>query len=206
MNEAELHFSGDSLQLSVKRIRFDYVNEVQDPNPILREHDWLYCDLEQWIGDILPTIGPNLRCDHTAPSLNERCLRTMSADRSAWSTRDVRSSNKTRFPLHYQWARSKHAEDSPPTEVLDELARFIGAYMGQRALFLSKRGYLGIGPETMQSGDIVCVFLGGDTPFILRPKDTGEYTFIGEAYVDGIMDGETLLGILADKYEEFVLR
>ena len=58
----------------------------------------------------------------------------------------------------------------------------------------------------MQQGDIVSVLLGGHTPFTLRPKDTGEYTFIGEAYVDGIMDGEALLCISADQYEEFVLR
>lgn len=35
------------------------------------------------------------------------------------------------------------------------------------------------------------VILGADVPFVLRPYDDG-YELIGEAYVQGIMDGEAL--------------
>jgi hypothetical protein len=48
------------------------------------------------------------------------------------------------------------------------------------------------GPEGLCVGDIVCVLLGGDVPFISRPKPQGHYTLIGECYVSGIMRGEAL--------------
>ena len=56
-------------------------------------------------------------------------------------------------------------------------------------------------------GDCVCVLFGGDTPFILRPKDNSEWQFIAEAYVHGIMDGEALAHHDRQGFEaeEFVL-
>lgn len=60
--------------------------------------------------------------------------------------------------------------------------------------FLTKMGYLGMGPIEGRSGDIVVVFCGGRIPFVLRPLDGSsghsEFLYIGEAYCDGIMDGE----------------
>lgn len=40
--------------------------------------------------------------------------------------------------------------------------------------------------------DIVCVFLGGEVPFILRPTGDGLFKLVGECYIHGIMDGEVL--------------
>ncbi|KAI0189064.1 heterokaryon incompatibility protein-domain-containing protein [Astrocystis sublimbata] len=45
-------------------------------------------------------------------------------------------------------------------------------------------------PLNTRPGDRVCVLLGGEVPFILRPTERGTYTLVGECYVDGIMDGE----------------
>jgi hypothetical protein len=58
-----------------------------------------------------------------------------------------------------------------------------------RRFFVTTRGYLGLGPQTMQVNDVVVVLFGGRTPFILRPW-MGSYRFIGECYVHGIMAGE----------------
>ncbi|KAK8040034.1 hypothetical protein PG993_008445 [Apiospora rasikravindrae] len=64
-------------------------------------------------------------------------------------------------------------------------------YNMSRCLYRTRRGYLGTGPNAVQRGDIVCVFMGGAVPFILRPRQKGNgYTLIGDAYVHGIMDGE----------------
>jgi len=52
-----------------------------------------------------------------------------------------------------------------------------------------KQGNLGLGPQDMQKGDLVCVLYGCRLPVILR-KDGRFYTFIGPAYVDGAMNGE----------------
>jgi hypothetical protein len=46
---------------------------------------------------------------------------------------------------------------------------------------------LGLGPLSTQVGDHACLFFG------LRPKERGArstYTFIGEAYIHGWIDGE----------------
>ena len=60
-----------------------------------------------------------------------------------------------------------------------------------RKLFSTLSGHIGIGNGTLESGDLVCVFLGGMTPFIIRPVDQ-KYKFVGECYLHGIMHGEAL--------------
>jgi hypothetical protein len=62
---------------------------------------------------------------------------------------------------------------------------------GNRAMFFTSKEYLGLAPWNARKGDIVCVFLGGCTPFLLRPVyGTGQFMFVGEAYVFGLMGGE----------------
>jgi len=62
-----------------------------------------------------------------------------------------------------------------------------------RRFFVTKQGYMGVGPAYIGKGDIVCVLFGGSTPYILRPTtNEGEYLLLGECYVDGVMDGEAL--------------
>ena len=48
---------------------------------------------------------------------------------------------------------------------------------------------MGIGPVGLKKGDIVSVLFGGGVPYILRQQ--GEtYSFVGEAYVQGLIHGE----------------
>jgi Heterokaryon incompatibility protein (HET) len=58
-----------------------------------------------------------------------------------------------------------------------------------RRFFVTKGGYMGVGPETMKQGDIIAVLFGGRVPFVLRPVN-GHYRFLGDGFVDGIMTGE----------------
>jgi hypothetical protein len=62
--------------------------------------------------------------------------------------------------------------------------------MAGRKPFITKQGYVGVGPANMQSGDLVCIFLGSGLPFLIRPLEEGRYILVGEAYVHGIVDGE----------------
>ena len=58
-----------------------------------------------------------------------------------------------------------------------------------RRLFLTESDLLGVGPPTMQAGDIVVVLYGCKLPFILRPLGKlgeGTHAFVGECYVHGI--------------------
>jgi hypothetical protein len=65
----------------------------------------------------------------------------------------------------------------------------------ERVAFVTQRGYLGLGPKDMQTGDLVHIFKGLNLPVILRSRATGSkgiYQLLGSAYVHGIMYGEFL--------------
>jgi hypothetical protein len=74
----------------------------------------------------------------------------------------------------------------------------------QRMFFITEHGSFGLGPLSIQCNDIVVILFGGQAPFILRPTDVdGEYHFIGDCYVDGIMHGEHIEKLKAEgKFEE----
>ncbi|MCJ1404110.1 hypothetical protein MMC11_007335 [Xylographa trunciseda] len=62
-----------------------------------------------------------------------------------------------------------------------------------RKFFITKKHSMAIGPQAMQSGDLVCVLFGGQTPFVLRPRPESDYhVFIGECYIHGWMHGEAI--------------
>ena len=56
-----------------------------------------------------------------------------------------------------------------------------------RHFFITQKGRFGLGPHDCGKGDLVCVLLGSRVPFILRRRYHG-FKFLGQAYVDGIMD------------------
>lgn len=58
-----------------------------------------------------------------------------------------------------------------------------------RSFVVTERGFLGLAPRDVRSGDVVCVVRGSQKPLILRPLPHGRYQLVGECYVHGIMDG-----------------
>lgn len=68
--------------------------------------------------------------------------------------------------------------------------------MKGRTLFRTAKGMFGLGHGTIKPGDVVTLLRGAVSPIILRPRDEIEcpegFGFMGDAYVDGIMDGEFL--------------
>ena len=69
-------------------------------------------------------------------------------------------------------------------------------FCDRRYLFMTEEGYIGLGPRAAKAGDRVCVLLGSNSPFLLRPIGNGQYQLVGHCYVYGIMSGEALLGPL----------
>ena len=74
----------------------------------------------------------------------------------------------------------------------------MGRWCQNRRFFVTeKKGYFGLGPRSLESGDGVFLLEGGSVPFVLRRNADGMYrigTFFlfGDAYVHGIMHGEAL--------------
>lgn len=69
-----------------------------------------------------------------------------------------------------------------------ELAR------GRRLFKTTYHHHIGMGPANMQSGDEVVIIPGAKVPFIIRRTSPVEdrYKFIGEAFVCGFMEGQTV--------------
>ncbi|KAI4927818.1 hypothetical protein J4E85_006330 [Alternaria conjuncta] len=63
--------------------------------------------------------------------------------------------------------------------------------MRQRRLFVTKQGYIGIGPVEARSRDVVFIISGCNFPIILRPRKD-MFAVVGEAYMNGYMAGEAL--------------
>jgi hypothetical protein len=61
-------------------------------------------------------------------------------------------------------------------------------------LFLLKR-IVGLVPEATQEGDLICIFFGFKTPFLVQRAFVpfeGEYCPVGGCYVHSIMKGEAI--------------
>jgi hypothetical protein len=74
-----------------------------------------------------------------------------------------------------------------------------------RRFYVTSKGFFGLGPPTTAIGDLVCVVLGGKTPFLFRPK--GEYyEIVSETYTHGVMSGEVVEGIASGNYQVVTFR
>jgi hypothetical protein len=67
----------------------------------------------------------------------------------------------------------------------------IAQMIGGRKIFVSESGHCGLVPDHAKAGDFICVLLGCDVPVILRQVED-HYTFIGESYVRGLMEGQAI--------------
>lgn len=61
-----------------------------------------------------------------------------------------------------------------------------------RVFFTTSQGYMGFAAPGTKPGDHVSILGGGWTPFVLRESPGRFYTMLGESYVHGLMDGESL--------------
>jgi hypothetical protein len=62
-----------------------------------------------------------------------------------------------------------------------------------KRFFISEKGYMGMAPTMAEPGDRIAVLFGGTVPYILRKTEAdvagNTWTFVGDSYVHGIMDG-----------------
>lgn len=69
-------------------------------------------------------------------------------------------------------------------------AEYIERAARRRRPFITRRGYIGIGPTDVAAGHQVAIIVGADVPFGLEEGDNKRWRLIGESYVNGIMYGE----------------
>lgn len=83
-----------------------------------------------------------------------------------------------------------------------QAATFIESFWGKkinnrRFASTAKKTLALVHPNTKQ-GDLVCIFIGAEVPFVIRKKDFGscsgnaEFELVGQCYVHGLMEGQGL--------------
>jgi hypothetical protein len=73
------------------------------------------------------------------------------------------------------------------------LGRVHAVTFGRRIFVTDDKTLIGLGPSSMEQGDLVCILYGCSVPVILRPVadcSEGNFKIVGEAYVHFIINGE----------------
>ncbi|CAM1510955.1 Fc.00g084680.m01.CDS01 [Cosmosporella sp. VM-42] len=62
----------------------------------------------------------------------------------------------------------------------------------QRRFCLTKNHRFGQVRREAKRGDLFCVILGAEVPYLIRPTGNGTYSLVGDCYLTDVMQGETL--------------
>lgn len=103
--------------------------------------------------------------------------------------RDLRFGNRS--IQEWSLVESRDSPDNTNGSEDHGFGRRLRSTVGGRRFIITKEGYLGIAHNSVQQGDLLCIFMGGRMPVVLRP--VGEtYLFICESYVHGLMLGTAI--------------
>jgi hypothetical protein len=89
-------------------------------------------------------------------------------------------------------------EDSFPKQDTSAKNTFFGRFFDIMDNMLLRmmttcNGRIGMVSERTMEGDLICLLLGCSVPLVLRESERkGEFTLVGECYLDGCMNGEEL--------------
>jgi hypothetical protein len=79
-----------------------------------------------------------------------------------------------------------------PFAMMEKVSKFLHYFKcatDGRRLCVTEHGRMAIMPPLSLPGDVICIFNGARTPFVLREKSLG-YSLVGCCYVHGVMSGE----------------
>lgn len=99
---------------------------------------------------------------------------------------------------HFQDVWDKWLRREPDFDFMDHMLSFLTPLITFQKLFITNKGYIGIGPTTVQPGNKVYILTGGRMPLVLQNLEGFEIeakhgamaVLVGPAYIHGIMDGE----------------
>ncbi|KAI1011880.1 hypothetical protein LB503_004594 [Fusarium chuoi] len=91
-----------------------------------------------------------------------------------------------------KWSRGYFENAKPGDEEAVRYGQAVNNVCRGRQIFTATNSLLGLGPNLLRKGDLVCVVAGGPVPYILRPLGDDTFYFVGECYVAGYMFGEAV--------------
>jgi hypothetical protein len=159
------------------------------------------------IKQLVDAVGAQETYPYTGESYCKAFLRTLTADRTVLSPRVSDEYRMKFFGRSSDWkiAYDEQSCDLPDL-VWDEISDCVWSIIEDKMMFVTAKGYLGMGREVVAIGDWLCIFLGAETPFLLREVSSqSEFNLLGECYVHGIMDGEAMSATDEHPDETFTL-
>lgn len=75
----------------------------------------------------------------------------------------------------------------------DQLFFDVRYFLENRLIMISNTRYFGFAPGATRPGDHIFLLFGFSFPVILRPKLEGSWTFVGRAFIVGLMRGEAMV-------------
>jgi hypothetical protein len=131
----------------------------------------------------------------TAPPIHDSMWRVPCCDQIVINSRLVRHCPSTQSLYDATLSGLQACVRGPGKDLPSQTRPYVEAllrWVNKRPLITAK-GFVGLGPACAQPGDILVVLDGFNTCYVLRSlrtQELGQYQLIGEAYIDGIMDGE----------------
>ncbi|KAK3989074.1 heterokaryon incompatibility protein-domain-containing protein [Cladorrhinum sp. PSN332] len=125
-------------------------------------------------------------------------------EEGAFGRTDGNEENGKRGRVGHAHEEGKEQSNIVSTDTLRELAKegngnlamdAVATACTGRRLFTTSSGMKGVGPVEMKPGDRVCIIYGTSTPFIIRKAESKreeDFLFVGECYIDELMDGKVL--------------
>ncbi|KAF4500709.1 Heterokaryon incompatibility 6, OR allele [Fusarium agapanthi] len=207
----EVHPDGKVGELILKGVILDHISSMQEPldyvaifNQYGKSRDNLLSE-PRWSKEVWRKCAMTLTCggdgkaypidDETAHLADLAALVLSGSD--PWLISDLIA---LRDVIEPEGDRMTQAEYLNEIVEGGNSSRYISAVEPIRRPYrLLKTGSkdFGVGPVDMKIGDKLCVLLGAEVPFLLRPKEDG-YLVVGECYVYDLMHGEVLEKLAAD--------
>jgi hypothetical protein len=87
----------------------------------------------------------------------------------------------------------------------DSFAFHVEKALWRRAVFRTRDGRFGLGPRICRLDDEVWLPMGAEIPLVFRPGSVGMFKVLGQAYLQGMMSGEAVVGLSEDDFDEVIL-
>ncbi|KIW08198.1 uncharacterized protein PV09_01128 [Verruconis gallopava] len=142
-------------------------------------------------------IAMNLGIYPNESAVMDVFARTITADYDFGSTSSLEMYKSWKriweYATTYEGNKIEKAYDGMTSAELANAMKFLEAHRKAsfgRRLFTTTRGFMGIGPNRLRRGMLIWVLGGGRTPYVLRKRKNQSYTFLGECYIHGAMEGQ----------------
>jgi hypothetical protein len=150
-------------------MRFDTIERIIDIKPLLRTKEGGPVFVNE---TNLRKLAADAIASDTYPFSGEPSwlayFRTMTGDCTALSPRISDQYRSQYVVMFNEWVLHHSTGKELPVSVWEDISKDISAILEDKSMFVTTQGYLGMGHEGVLEGDLVCIFHGGEAPFLLR--------------------------------------